>query len=279
MAIAEWLIGRINEWCARSGGRLIVVRSAAELQRCTTETGATGILIGVQGGHALDGDLRNVERMQDLGVRMLAPAHVMDNELVGSGTGSRADELTGFGREVIAELERRSIIVDLAHMSARGVLDALPLLRRPFTLSHTGLTDVSGRGSRWRRYSPATRNVPVSLAADVGAAGGLIGIALSTELLGGQSIADAVATIRLALRAAGEHRVAIGSDMDGALKTVIDMAGLPALTTALLGSGLAEHQVEGVMGRNAVDFLRRALPSDARPAVKDALWSPPPAEG
>ena len=54
----------------------------------------------------------------------------------------------------------------------------MPLLTRPFTLSHTGLTDVAGGRVAVRRYSPATRNIPASLAAEIGAAGGLVGIVL-----------------------------------------------------------------------------------------------------
>ena len=259
MALAEWLIERIEGWCRVSGGELAIVRDAADLERCLAGGGPVGVLLGVQGGHVLDGELANVDRLRQLGVRTHAPAHVMDNELVGSGTGRRAGGLTDYGRQVIAELEAQSIIVDLAHMSVAGISAVLPQLRRPFMLSHTGLTEVAGSQSRWRRYSPATRNVAASLAAEVGAAGGLVGIMLASQLLGGDSLADAVRTIRLALNFAGESQVAIGSDMDGALRTIIDAEGLPALTDALLTSGLAEPVVTGVIGGNAARFLARAL--------------------
>lgn len=256
MAIAEWVIGRINGWCLESGGRLVVVRSLADLETCLVEGGPVGVLIGVQGGHVLDGSLANVARLRELGVRMFALAHVMDNALVGSSTGRSRGGLTDYGREVIAELEAQSIIVDLAHMSLGGISDALPLLSRPFVVSHTGLTDIAGSASRFRDYSPATRNIPASLAGEIGAAGGLIGIVLSTQLLGGNKLSDAVATIRLEIESAGEDHVAIGSDMDGALKMLIDVEGLPALTDALLEGGLAPHAVERVLGSNAIDFLR-----------------------
>ena len=260
MAVAEWLIGRIDGWCAESGGSLLVIRSAGDLEACLAPGGPVGVLLGVQGGHVLDGSVGNVARLRELGVRMLAPAHVMDNALVGSGTGRSATGLTDYGREVIAELEAQSIIVDLAHMSVAGIEDSLPLLRRPFVLSHTGLTDVAGARSRWRRFSPATRNIPASLAAEIGAAGGLIGIVLSTQLLGGSTLGAAVRTILFAIDAAGAEHVAIGSDMDGALRMLIDVEGLPALTGGLLEAGLARSTVEGFMGANAVSLLRAGLP-------------------
>jgi membrane dipeptidase len=261
MATAEWLLDRIDGWLAEAGGRLRLVRSVSDLDACLTDGGPIGILLGVQGGHVLDGDLRNVARLRERGVRMLAPAHVMDNALVGSGTGQRAGGLTGYGREAISELEAQGMVVDLAHMSVTGIEQALPLLRRPFVLSHTGLIEVAGRRSLWRRYAPATRNVPSSLVAEVAAAGGLIGLVLSSQLLGGSAVGAFVTAARLALDAAGAGSVAIGSDMDGALRMIVDVEGLPALASALLEDGLPAVLVEGVMGANAARLLRSALPA------------------
>jgi microsomal dipeptidase-like Zn-dependent dipeptidase len=260
MAMAEWLIARVTGWCDGSGGQLIVVRSRADLERCLAPMGPVGILIGVQGGHVIEGDLANIARLRAAGVRTFAPAHVMDNALVGSGTGRSAAGLSDYGREAICELQAQSIVVDLAHMSIAGVDAALPLLKRPFLLSHTGLTDLAGGWSRWRRYSPANRNVPASLSAAEGATGGLVGVALSTQLLGGSTLAAAVRTFRAAVDAAGADNVAIGSDMDGALRMLIDVEGLPALAAALLDSGLPADSVSGIMGANAARFLRAALP-------------------
>jgi len=262
MALAEWLIERIECWCTKSGGRLVIVRTRADLEACVAVGGPVGVLLNVQGGHVLDGSLANVARLRELGVRMFAPAHVMDNALVGSNTGRAAGGLSAYGREVVAELQTQSMLVDLSHMSVAGVEATLTLLHRPFTLSHTGLTDIAGGRSRWRRYSPATRNVRSALAAKVAEAGGLVGVVLATQLLGGDDLAAAVVMIKAVLSAAGDDRVAIGSDMDGALRQVIDVAGLPALTSALLDAGVAPQAVAKVMGGNAVALLTKALPAE-----------------
>ena len=244
---------------------MLVVRDGADLERCAAPHGPVGVLIGVQGGHVLEGELANVAALRELGVRMFAPAHVMDNELVASGTGRRAGAVTGggltaFGRDVIAELEAQSIVVDLAHMSLAGIEDALANARRAVVVSHTGLTEVSGRRSRWRRYSAATRNIPATVAREVGTAGGLVGITFATQLVGGSRLEDVVATITAAVDAAGEESVAIGSDMDGALRMVTDAQGYPALAGALSDAGLRVPVVDGVMGGNALRFLRTLLP-------------------
>jgi membrane dipeptidase len=259
MAIAEWVIARIDRWCDESEGRLVVIRSITDLEGCLAEGGPVGVIIAVQGGHTLEGTVANLARLRQFGVRMFAPAHVMDNSLVGSSTGRGGAGLTGYGREVIAECERQAILVDLAHMSMRGIAEALPLLHRPFVMSHTGLTEVSGHRSMWRRYSPATRNIPASVAAEIGDAGGLVGIAMSTLLLGGATLDAAVRTIELALESAGGDHVALGSDMDGALRMLIDVEGLPALAGALLEAGTPATSVTGVLGANAIRTLRASL--------------------
>ena len=134
MAVAEWLIGRIHRWCAESDGRLVVIRTRADMERCLAGSGPVGVLIGIQGGQVLEGSLENVARLRDHGVRMFAPAHVMDNALVGSSTGRSATGLTAFGQEALAALEEQSIIVDLAHMSLPGIEQSLKVASRPLMM-------------------------------------------------------------------------------------------------------------------------------------------------
>lgn len=259
MAIASAFIDRIEGWADASGGRLGLAIEATDLPvpgRGRSDEPVRAF-IGVQGGHVLEGDAANVESLHARGVRMLALAHVMDNALVGSNTGRRAYGLTGFGREVIAELERVGIVVDLAHMSVAGIRDTLPLLRRPFVLSHTGLQRSSRGTSRipGRKFTPRNRNLGDEEARLVAEAGGVVGLTLSTLLLGGDDL-DAVArTVDTALGLCGPATVAIGSDLDGALRMVCDVTGLPAITARLLAGGLDRQTVGGVMGGNALRVL------------------------
>ena len=99
------------------------------------------------------------------------------------------------------------------------------------------------------------------MAHEVGARGGLFGVVMATQLLGGSDLADGAHAIRRALAAAGDTNVAIGSDMDGALKMLIDAEGLPALADALLMGGVSADVVSGVLAGNASRFLRAALPA------------------
>jgi microsomal dipeptidase-like Zn-dependent dipeptidase len=281
LAIAGAVAGRIRAWAAASGGRLSIVEDADAIARIAagaprSDGGSVGnrggrvnAFLGVQGAHVLDGDARNVERLHALGVRMFALAHVMDNDVVGSNTGRRAGGLTALGREVIAECERVGIVVDLAHMSSAGIRDTVPLLRRPFLLSHTGFRERWARASRWRRYSAATRNVSTDDARLVADAGGVVGVVLSTALLGGEDVATVVRTFEWAVETLGPQHVAIGSDFDGGLRAPFDARGMPVLSQGLIDAGLPLDCVAGVVGGNALRVLasagRRAVTANVAP--------------
>jgi membrane dipeptidase len=280
MELVEALMRRIEGWAAASGGRLRMVRSGSELG----DLGGPGELargldpgasvdgpvggpmdrpvvrafIGVQGGHVLDGDPTNIDRLATMGVRMFGLGHVMDNELVGSGTGVRRGGLTPAGREVVERAQAAGILVDLAHVSLAGIEETLPLLRRSFVVSHTGLHRLARGRSRWRRYSPATRNLSDEQARAIVGAGGVIGLTLSTQLLGVRTVGGLVDAIRAAVDLVGTDHLALGSDFDGALPMVLDVSGLPLLTQALLDGGFGRSEVAAIMGGNALRVLREA---------------------
>ena len=256
MAMIEWFVARIRRWAGESRGglRLVDVHEAVT----AVGDGSVRAFIGTQGGHVLEGDVRNLERLQRLGVRTFGLAHLMDSELAGSGTGRRAGGLTGLGREAIAECERLGILVDLAHMSTAAVQDALPLLRKPFLHSHTGFTALAKSRSRWRRYAPASRNTPDDLARDVADAGGLVGVMLASALIGGGTVDAAARALEHAVGLCGVDNVALGSDFDGAIAMPFDVTGVPWLAQELLDRGMAKDQLAAVLGGNALRVLNGA---------------------
>lgn len=259
MELVEQLVRRIEGWAAASGGRLRLIRSGSELG-APANGPIVRAFIGVQGGHVLDGDPANLDRLASLGVRMFGLGHVMDNELVGSGTGVRRGGLTPAGREVVERAQAAGIVVDLAHVSPAGIEETLPLLRRPFVVSHTGLHRLARGRSRWRRYSPANRNLSDEQARAVAGAGGVIGLTLSTQLLGVRTVGGLVDAVRAAVELVGADHVALGSDFDGALPMILDVTGLPLLTQALLDGGFSRSEVAAIMGGNALRVLRDVWP-------------------
>ena len=251
---ALYQAGRVTDAAERSRGRFIVLRTAADLsafevKRASDKT-AVAALIGVEGAHALSGDLANLDRLFDAGVRMMAPTHFFDTEIGGSAHGVTRGGLSALGREWVARMEAKKMLIDLAHASAATIDDVLRIATRPVVVSHTG---VRGTCDNQRNLSDA------QLAA-ISRNGGLIGIGVwETAVCGGDAHAIARA-IAHAINVAGFEHVALGSDFDGAVSAPFDVTGLPQITQALLDAGLDQTAVEGVMGGNVRRLLKKVLP-------------------
>ena len=212
-----------------------------------------GSILGSEGGHPLEGDLANLARLDEAGFRIIGLTHFFDNELGGSlhgETGREGEGLSPFGRNVIANMLERGMIVDLAHASPQMVRDVVDLPGVVPILSHTG---IHGRCA-----SP--RNLSDDLVREIARKGGIIGIGYWTDVNCGSRPADIAASIRAAIRLVGEDHVALGSDYDGSVDAPFDAAHLVVLTQALMDAGLTETQIEKVMGGNMMRFLSEHLP-------------------
>jgi membrane dipeptidase len=245
---------RLHDSASRSGGVFRVIRTRSELSRYEQERRANPRLsagfIGVEGAQVLEGKLENVQRLFDAGVRMMAPSHFFDTEVGGSAHGEKKIGLTPFGREVIREMERLGILVDLAHASRRTIDDVLAVARQPVVFSHTGVQGTCD--------SP--RNIPDAVLQRTAQNGGLVGIGFFEGATCGSDLGAIVRAIRYAVDRIGADHVALGSDFDGFVRTPIDAAGLAALTDGLLEAGLSEGQIRQIMGGNVQRVLRRVLP-------------------
>jgi microsomal dipeptidase-like Zn-dependent dipeptidase len=254
LARAEYLAGRLEATADRSDGRFRLVRSVADLDALlaarTTDPTIVGGLLSIEGAHALDDDLANVERLERSGFRMIGLAHFFDNAFAGSAHGMAKGGLTGVGRELLAELETRRLIVDLAHASAVTIDDVLALATRPVVASHTGVRAVADNA----------RNLTDDHLRGIAATGGMIGIGFWPTASGGDDAASIARSIAHAVAVVGADHVGLGSDFDGAVPTPFDVSGMSLLTAALLAQGLDETTIGAVMGGTAIRFLRETLP-------------------
>src|SRR5581483_7373177 len=134
---------RLHEFAAASGGMLVIIRTAADLEsylaRRQREPQITAGFLGIEGAHVLEGDPANVDVMFDAGFRMMSPTHFFDNEIGGSAHGVNKGGLTATGREVIRRMEAKKMLVDLAHASPRTIDDVLGMATRPVVVSHSGV--------------------------------------------------------------------------------------------------------------------------------------------
>jgi membrane dipeptidase len=242
----------------RAPDMLRIIRNRSDLAAllAAREGGAKTIggILGAEGGHALSGDLANLDRLYDAGFRLMGLTHFFDNELGASLHGEAGSDsgLTDFGRAVVQKMVEKHMIIDLAHASPQVVRDTLAMVDVPVVVSHTGIYSLCQHH----------RNIPDDLIKTIADRGGMIGIGFWDEVTCDATPKGIAASIVAAIRLAGEDHVALGSDFDGAVETTFDVSELPALTQALIDAGLDEPVIAKVMGSNMVRFLGQALPEN-----------------
>jgi microsomal dipeptidase-like Zn-dependent dipeptidase len=238
----------------QSQANFYLIRSQADLKAFIAHKNLDAKILGgwltLEGAHALEGDLNNLQRLYDAGYRMIAPTHFFDTEIAGSAHGITKGGLTELGQQWVALMEKKSIIIDLAHISPKAFDDIIKIATRPVVVSHTGV----------RGTCDNNRNLSDEQIRAVANTGGLIGIGFwSTAVCGDDVHAIARAMIYTANLVGAEH-VAIGSDYDGAVASPIDGTQLIHITQALLMAGMSEPDITKVMGANLQKFLLSNLP-------------------
>jgi len=257
MARAAYQAEKLAGMERRSGGAFRRIRTRADLETLLADRASgkpvAGGIFAIEGGHALEGELENLARLDALGLRVVGLTHFFDNRLGGSLHGVSRAGLTEFGRAVVREAGERGMIVDIAHASPAMVRDVLALTDRPVMLSHGGFRGLCDRG----------RNLDDALMREVALRGGIVGVGFWEGAVCDATPGGVVRSLRYGIDLLGVDHVALGSDWDGATEVPFDAAGLPVLTQEMLDAGFTESEVRKVLGGNAVRFLRDNLPSVA----------------
>lgn len=251
---ALYQASRVTDAAARSNGQLSVIRTAADLAAFETKRASdrksVAAFIGVEGAHALEGDLANLDRLFDAGVRMMAPTHFFDTEIAGSAHGAARGGLTPLGREWVKKMEAKRMVIDLAHASPAAIDDVLNMATRPVIVSHTGV----------RGTCDNQRNLTDAQLSAISQNGGVIGIGVWDTAVCGADARAIARAIEHAVNVAGFEHVALGSDFDGAVEAPFDATGFPQITQAMLDLGMDETKIEGVLGGNVRRLLKTLLP-------------------
>jgi membrane dipeptidase len=245
---------RLHAAANRSAGRLTVITSASELaaflKKPNAGTDALGGLLAIEGLHALDGLLANVDTLYAAGYRMMGLTHFFDNEVAASAHGVSKGGLTLLGREVVRRMEALHITIDLAHLAPKAIDEVLRMATRPVVVSHTGV----------RATCPGPRNLTDDQIKRIGANGGLIGIGYWDAAVCEVGARSTARAMRHAATIAGAQHVALGSDFDGATQVPFDASQLVQMTQALHDEGFSDNEIRGIMGENAIRFLQGNLP-------------------
>ena len=282
--------------------RRLIARYPGELQYCADaacveasfRSGKIASLIGMEGGHSIGGSLAVLRQMYALGARYMTLTHFKNTAWADSATDAPVHGgLTPFGRQVVREMQRLGMLVDLAHVSEKTMLDAMAVAGAPVIVSHSNAFALN--------HHP--RNVPDAALDAIGRNGGIVMVNFyppyvleAARLWGAErdaadarfkalyrghpdgakaalanwdkanpmprgTIADVAAHIDYIAKRIGADHVGLGGDLDGIEVTIAgmeDVSTYPALFTELARRGWRQADLEKLASRNMLRVLKAA---------------------
>lgn len=242
--------------------------TAADVERIVS-AGRVASMMGVEGGYSIEEDPANLERLYAAGCRYMTLTHSKSLSWADSATDKpRNGGLTEFGREVIREMNRLGMLVDLSHVSPETMKQALATTQAPVIFSHSSA----------RAICDHPRNVPDDVLPLVKQNGGVIMVnfysafIVPTEQLkrdrdAAGTIYDVVDHIDYLAKHCGVDHVGIGSDYDGVPRLpdqLESVAAYPRITQLLLERGYDRSAIHRILGGNVLRVLRQAEQVSAR---------------
>ncbi|MFZ5623466.1 MAG: dipeptidase [Gemmatimonadota bacterium] len=258
--------------------RLELVTTADGIERAF-RAGKVASLLGMEGGHVLENSLGALRAYYDLGARYMTLTHNVTLDWADAALDSaRHNGLTGFGREVVREMNRLGMLVDLSHTSPATMSDALNATEAPVIFSHSGA----------RALVDHPRNVPDSILQRLKDNGGIVMVTFVPAFVSDEvrlweerrqqggadpgprpkatlaQVADHIEHVR---EVAGVDHVGIGSDFDGigeGPEGLEDVSRFPALFAELIRRGWSDDDLRKLAGGNLIRVLRQAEAVAAR---------------
>jgi membrane dipeptidase len=280
---------------ARYPNDFVFATTADDIERIHKQ-GKIAALMGIEGGHAIEDSLRLLRDYYALGIRYMTLTHTNTNNWADSSGDidkpgvERHNGLTDFGKQVVREMNRLGMIVDISHVADKTFWDALEVSRAPIFASH----------SSCRALSNVPRNMTDEMIVALAKKGGVVQVNFSCGFLSQKSenaskaflakhdiskmekdpaalaeyqksvppatLADVVAHIDHIVKIAGINAVGIGSDFDGigcAPQGLEDVAKFPNLTRALLEKGYSAEDIRKIYGANTLRVMR-AVEAESR---------------
>lgn len=283
-------IDLIRAMCARYPGDLELATSAADVERIV-RAGKIASLIGIEGGHAIESSLAKLREFHALGARYMTLTHNDTTDWADAATDEpKHGGLAPFGEEVVREMNRLGMLIDISHVSADTMRDVLRVSAAPVIASHSSAFALA----------PHPRNVPDDVLAGVAKNGGVVMVNFSPGFLDPEaarialgvypvireieartkdeterkrlldewraahpfpsvSLARVADHIEHIARVAGVDHVGLGSDFDGIPAVPVgleDVSRFPAITEELLRRGWSERDIRKVLGGNILRVLR-----------------------
>lgn len=219
------------------------------------DSGKIATVLTIEGGEAIEGNLVNLRLFHRLGVRAMALTWNETNDISGAAMQRKNKGLTKFGRDVVREMERIGMAVDVSHLSDAGIDDVLEQTSAPIFASH----------SNCRAVFDNQRNVQDRHIREIAKRGGVVCTNFYNKQLCDKETAcidDVIKHIEHVVEIGGMHCVGIGSDFDGMRVYPEDLnhsGELQELCNALLRHGYSEDDVKHIAYNNLHDYIMKFI--------------------
>lgn len=305
--LANRLIDRVEALVGRAPDKFVIVKSPAEAEQAKGR-GLIGLAMGMENGSPIDGKLKNLAFFRDRGVSYVTLTHSLSNHIADSSYDEHRqwNGLSPFGRELVAEMNRLGVMIDVSHVSDETFYQVLELSRAPVIASHSSA----------RHFTPGfERNMSDEMIRALADKGGIIMINFGSSFLTAEaqqwfvrmvaerkawlqengfdehgpearafgkryreqspfpyaSLDDLVAHFTHVVDLVGIDHVGIGSDFDGVGDSLPegmkDVSCYPNLVGKLMEKGYSAADIEAILGGNLMRVWRAVQASAAQPAA------------
>ena len=249
---ADALLSWVEAGVADNAAHMALCCTPDELYRAKAQ-GKRTIMLGVENGYAIGRDMSNIERLRKRGVVYMTLCHNGDNDICDSARGNgEHGGLSAFGREVVREMNRVGMMVDLSHAAESTFWQVLECSQKPVVCSH----------SSCRALCDHPRNLTDEQMRALAAKGGVVQVTMYSGFLrkeGEATLDDFLAHLQHAIDIAGIDHVGIGTDFDGDGKVIgcSSASQLRNVTRELLRRGLSAADIEKIWGSNWLRVMRQ----------------------
>jgi len=261
LAITDAQIALLQAVEARSGGRAKICRNAHEIEHCITQ-GVLAMVLHIEGAEALDGELSQLDRWIESGLRSIGPLWNLQNRFGTGVTGGfpgspdSGEGLTAEGLNLIRVCNQKKLLIDLSHMNEKAFWQTASHSTAPLVATHSNV----------HALCPQPRNLLAPQLQAIADSDGFVGVNFGTAFLredgqrnGDTPLGDILRHLEGLMAILGEDRVGFGSDFDGISvpDALGDVAGLPRLIAAMRAAGYAESLIEKISWQNWLAVLKK----------------------
>ena len=273
---ANSIFDKIETIVASNASHLALARTPQDLWQ-NKRAGRKSIMLGIENGKALEGNLQNIRHFKERGIVYITLCHNGDNDICDSAKGEQTHGgVSDFGQQVIEEMNRLGIMVDLSHAHEKSFYDALDISKTPIVCSH----------SSCRALCDHPRNLTDDQMRALARKGGVCQITLYPGFLVSQpstlnsqpstlnsqpteaTILDAMAHLDHAISVMGIDHVGLGTDFDGdgGIPGLANASELTLFTRQLLARRYSEEDIQKIWGGNFLRVMQQASVSGGFPA-------------